>query len=100
MTFEELKNRIDKAVSDPDSIQANIGTIMDDIKTDYETLTAMVERNAAQDEKIRTLQDTNTRLYLQIAGNTGEDEEPEPEPEGDAAIEKFFEDYMKEEKDG
>lgn len=100
MTFDELKSRIDKAVTNPDSIQADIGAIMEDIKSDYETLNGLVEKVTAQDEKIRTLQDTNTRLYLQIAGEPDGDEVPEPEPEGDEAIEKFFNDFIEKEKEG
>lgn len=92
MTYDEVKNRLEKAASDPDTVQAEITGVINDIRADYDTIDALTAEIAAKDDKIRNLQDTNTRLFLQIAGDTPD--EPEPEPlTGEAAVDDFFSKY-------
>lgn len=94
MTYDEASASLTKIVSSPDSAQAELPAFLESLKTDYENFHTAAEKVAAQEERIRTLQDTNTRLFLMQTG-TSKQEEPKEEPTGAAAVDAFVSEMMK-----
>ena len=64
MTYEEVKTRITGLVASPDTAQADALDLLKDIEADYTTMDTLRTRATEDAEKIRTLQDTNARLFL------------------------------------
>lgn len=76
MTYSEVEERIGKMT--PETFQADALELLKDLKGDYATLDTLSQRIKDNEEKIRTLQDTNARLFL---GQTGKPPVEEEEPE-------------------
>ena len=95
MTYDEYKTAIDTAVSNPDTGLGALPALMENLKTDLgqiETLNATITE---RDNKIRELQDTNMKLYMQIGGGSEPDEQDEPVT-GVGVIDEFMNDMFKE----
>lgn len=80
MTYDELAEKVSKMTSD--TFQADMVELLKEIKEDYttrDTLATVVKEN---EERIRTLQDTNARLFLGQTSkpDANEEEEEEPKP--------------------
>ena len=93
MTYEEFKSGITALVSKPDTALAELPAFLEQVKADYETRDTSVSKVSEQEERIRTLQDTNMRLFLAQTGQAVEDKE-EPELLGDDAVDAFVNDIM------
>lgn len=76
MTIEEVKNRLTALVGDPDTAQEKAVGLLSDLEADYTTMDSMSSKVAEQEEKIKTLQDTNQRLFLSVTGQ-------DPKSDGD-----------------
>lgn len=99
MTYEEYEKKITGIVTNPDSAPTAAQELLGDIRADLDTLTSAQESLASRDEQIRSLQDTNTKLFLQVTGNSDSAEaDPEDwtELEGDEALEAFLEAHKEE----
>lgn len=91
MKYEDLKKRIVDIISNPDTAQANAMELLADLETDYTTMDTLRTRAEEDAERIRTLQDTNARLFLGQV-NKVEEEKPEiTEDDGEQFIDNFFE---------
>lgn len=97
MTSEEFKNKLTEIASKPDSMQAELPAFIADVEKDYANFVSAVEKITAQDEKIRTLQDTNTRLFLMQTGASTAKEEEE-ELQGTEAVDAFVKEIMSDKK--
>lgn len=98
MTYEEVKKRITGIVSNPDTAQADALDLLKDIEADYTTMDTLRTRATEDAEKIRTLQDTNARLFLGQTtekDNTSGGEELD-ETDGQAFIDNYFDNIAKE----
>ena len=98
MTSEEFKNKLTEIASKPDSMQAELPAFIADVEKDYANFVSAVEKITAQDEKIRTLQDTNTRLFLMQTGGSTTAKEEEEELQGTEAVDAFVKEIMSDKK--
>lgn len=75
MTFDEYTTKINDVLSTPDTALANIGSVMDELKSDLATLETLKTDKANLEARVRDLQDTNIKLYLaQTSGGRESDE--------------------------
>ena len=92
MTFDEFKQKITTIMAQPDTAPAEIPALLDAVKGDYEVALSTVQKLAEAEDRIRTLQDTNHRLFLAQTGQPAP--ESEPELEGHAAVDAFVAELM------
>lgn len=92
MTFDEYKSSIMDLIKDPDTALTKVDDVFKELQGDLETKASVEAKVAEQDERIRTLQDTNMKLFLKASGEP----EKEPEPEQPKTIEEKFDDLVKE----
>lgn len=92
MTFDEYKSNIMDLIKDPDTALTKVDGLFKELQGDLETKASVEAKVAEQDERIRTLQDTNMKLFLKASGEP----EKEPEPEQPKTIEDKFDDLVKE----
>lgn len=98
MTSEEFKTKITEIASKPDTMQAELPKFIEEVEKDYASFTSAVEKITAQDEKIRNLQDTNTRLFLMQTGASTPEKEEEEELQGTEAVDAFVAEIMSDKK--
>lgn len=92
MTFDEYKSNIMDLIKDPDTALTKVDGLFKELQGDLETKASVEAKVAEQDERIRTLQDTNMKLFLKASGEP----EKDPEPEQPKTIEEKFDDLVKE----
>ena len=92
MTFDEYKSSIMDLIKDPDTALTKVDDVFKELQGDLETKASVEAKVAEQDERIRTLQDTNMKLFLKASGEP----EKEPEPEQPKTIEEKLDDLVKE----
>lgn len=80
MTYEELKTKLTGLVTSPDTAAAELPGILEDVKIDYELAAGMISKVAAQEDRIKTLQEGNNRLLLM---QLGEHDKPDNKEETD-----------------
>ena len=93
MLYTEVEATLKKFVSEPDSAPAEIPAFLEALKGDYEIAESSAKKVSELEEKVRTLQDTNTKLFLMQTGGSAELDEPE-ELEGTAAVDAFVKELM------
>ena len=99
MTVDEYKDKINGLVSNPDTAATEALSLIDEITKDIGELGAAKTSVSELQAKVADLQDTNMKLYMNIAGGSSDDE-PEDEPaEGAAVIDEFMDMLFKEEGD-
>lgn len=98
MTFEEAKTKLTDMASKPDAIQADIPAFIAELEKDYASFATAAQKIVEQDDKIRTLQDTNTRLFLMQTGASTPEKEEEEELQGTEAVDAFVKDIMSDKK--
>ena len=93
MKYEDYESRLTGLITQPESAPIAVQSILEDLKSDAATMESMASELSEKDEKIRQLQDTNTRLFLQVTGTDSSDEKPEEWSDltGDEALEAFIE---------
>lgn len=97
MQYEEYESRINDILAEPDTALANIGEVMDNLKTDLTAFDEMKNTVVEQEDRIKDLQETNLKLYLMQGGGKSEADEDElPEKTGVEAINQFWEELDKE----
>ena len=89
MTYAEITNAVTDIMKNLETAQVKAKALLEGIKADYETLDTTKQTLAEKEEKIRDLQDTNMKLFLQQTSPVEEDKEEE-ELEGDDAINAFI----------
>lgn len=90
MKYEDLKKRIEKLITSPDTAQADAIELLADLEADYTTMDTLRTRAAEDAERIRTLQDTNARLFLGQVSPAEKEEPTVDESDGEEFIENFF----------
>ena len=99
MTVDEYKDKINGLVSNPDTAATEALSLIDEITKDLGELGAAKTSVSELQAKVADLQDTNMKLYMNIAGGSSDDE-PDDEPaEGPAVIDEFMDMLFKEEGD-
>ncbi len=99
MTYDEYKTAINSALADPDKGIAAMPNVLENLKTDLASIDTLNTSISEKDAKIRELQDTNMKLYMQIGGGASEpDNDPEPAT-GVGVIDEFMNDIFLEEGD-
>ena len=99
MKIEDFKTRFNSIVSNPDTGIADASDFLTEVEADYTNATNLAEKVEELEARVKDLQETNIKLYLAQTG-AGEEENDEPdETDGEAYIDNFFENLMKEEED-
>lgn len=80
MEYSEYKTMIEGIVNQPDTIANQAITLLDNLKTDMETMGSLRDQISKQQAKILDLQDTNTKLFLRVTNPVQENSSP---PQGD-----------------
>lgn len=88
LSFEELKKAITDLVATPESAQTLAVDLIKQLEEDYSTIEAMQAKSAEDAEKIRSLQDTNQKLFLMQTGQSPVEEDEELE--GTDAVDAFI----------
>ena len=77
MKTEDYKILITEMVSHPDNAAETATRLMDMVKEDSEIFENLTNKVSSQDQKIRDLQDTNTKLFLSVTGQSDDDDDEE-----------------------
>ena len=64
MTFKEVQEALVALLKNPDEAQAKADEFLEKLKPDYENLESATVKVKEQEDKIRSLQDTNQQLFL------------------------------------
>lgn len=99
MKYDEYETKINEVLSNPDTALTEISSVLEELKGDLETLEALSAKVEEQDGRIRDLQDTNMKLYLNQGGGEVEQEEEDEPAEGMAVIDEFMEELFEEEEE-
>lgn len=67
MEYSEYRTMIEGIVNQPDTIANQAITLLDNLKTDMETMDSLRDQISKQQAKILDLQDTNTKLFLRVS---------------------------------
>lgn len=94
MTYEDYENRLTAILQKPDDAPLAVQALLKEIKADTDSLTSLKAVNEEQETRIRSLQDTNAKLVLQVLGK---DTEKESAPDFESMEEgpEKLEAYMK-----
>lgn len=79
MTYEEVKEGLTELLKNPDTALAGAQDFLDKIKPDYDSIETLTKQAEDNDKKIRDLQDTNMKLFLNQT--TEAKQEPDEEEE-------------------
>ena len=98
MKYEDYESRLTGVVTNPDSAPTAVQEILSELKSDTATMESMAAEIAGKDAKIRELQDTNTKLFLQVTGQDSSDDTSEDWSDltGDEALEAFIKAHKEE----
>ena len=99
MTVDEYKDKINGLVSNPDTAATEALSLIDEITKDLGELGAAKTSVSELQAKVADLQDTNMKLYMNIAGGPSDDDQEDEPAEGPAVIEEFMDMLCKEEGD-
>lgn len=88
MKYEDYEAKLTELVKNPDSAALAVQDILKDLKADSETFASLEANVAAQEGRIKDLQDTNMKLFLRQTGGA-ENQEPE-EKTADEVIDELF----------
>lgn len=97
MTYEEMRKRMTDAVTKPDTMAAEVATLLEDIRTDYEERETARRSLEEAEKRIRDLQDTNQRLFLSITKEADEEEDEKEPLTGEEAVTEFWKKLEEEE---
>ena len=91
MTYEEYESRLSDIVKAPDTAPVAVQALLSELKADTDTLTSLRADIEQKDKKIKDLQDTNIKLFLQQTGEAPkETEQGWQDLEGDEALEAYI----------
>ena len=103
MKYEDYEKNIKEIIAKPDTAMAEIGKVLEELKTDLTTFQTITEEHAAMQTRIEALQETNARLFLGVTGKSeesnGSDADDDDDLEGADAIDAFVA-KMTQEKEG
>ena len=99
MTVDEYKDKINGLVSNPDTAATEALSLIDVITKDLGELGAAKTSVSELQAKVADLQDTNMKLYMNIAGGPSDDDQEDEPAEGPAVIDEFMDMLFKEEGD-
>lgn len=99
MKIEDFKSRFNSIVSNPDTGIADASDFLTEVEADYTNATNLAEKVEELEARVKDLQETNIKLYLAQTGATEEEQDEPDETDGEAYIDNFFENLMKEEED-
>ena len=77
MKAEDYKNLITEMVSHPDNAAETATKLIDMVKEDSEIFESLTNKVSSQDQKIRDLQDSNTKLFLSVTGQSCDNDDDE-----------------------
>lgn len=101
MKFEDFSNKINEAAKNPDTMLGVLPDILKEVEQDFIERDALMERVTVLEDKNRSLQDTNIKLYLAQTGEASEDSEDDTEElEGMDAVDAFVNKIMNDEREG
>lgn len=78
MKKDEYKNLITEMVAKPEKAAETAQTLLSLVEDDAEVFDSLSEKVGQQESKIRDLQDTNTKLFLSITGQSPKEDPEDP----------------------
>lgn len=84
MKYTEYENRFSQIVQTPETAPAVIQEILTELKSDFDVFESAKATIAEQEAKIKSLQETNIKLFMSQTGSNSEQTEEEA-PEMDFA---------------
>lgn len=75
MTYEEYESRLSDIVKSPETAPVAVQALLSELKADTDTLTSLRADIEQKDKKIKDLQDTNIKLFLQSSGEDTDQKE-------------------------
>lgn len=75
MTIDEYKKLINTGLKEHDKIPDTLTTVLDNIEQDISKLNSLEQTIKEKDEKIRSLQDTNMKMFLNQTSKVNEEKE-------------------------
>lgn len=92
MTYAEYESRLSDIVKSPDTAPVAVQALLTELKADTDTLTSLRADIEQKDQKIKDLQDTNIKLFLQQTGEAPEKDADSSwqDLEGDEALEAYI----------
>lgn len=99
MKYEEYEKTIKEIIAKPDTAMAEIGKVLEELKSDLTTFQTITEEHAAMQTRIKDLQETNARLFLGVTKSPDKEDVQEADDddlEGADAIDAFVAKMTKE----
>lgn len=104
MKVEELEKRFNELIANPDTMTANAGALLEEIKSDYALADEVAEKIATTEKRIKDLQEANIKLYLAQTGTDqnreGTNADDYTEEDGEDFINNVFEKLEGEQDNG
>lgn len=102
MLYEDYEKKLTDVVTDPDNAPIAVQEILADIKTDLDASKEAIDTKDAEieelkstiearDEQIKSLQDKNTKLFLQVTNSSDDDSVEDTVEQEEIRIEDLFE---------
>lgn len=93
MKYEDYEKLLDEAVTNADTAPANIVSVKEALKADLDVIGTMEASITEKDAQIKSLQDTNLKLYMAQGGggsddNNDDDDDDVPGIDWDKLIEE------------
>lgn len=101
MTFEEFKTGLTEIVEHSDEKLAELPDFIKEVESDYSAASQLVEKIGNLEDRVRSLQDTNMKLYLAQTGSPADDgdEGDDEDLTGSDAITAFWDKLDKKSND-
>lgn len=93
MVFDDVQKTLTDLVAHPDTAVAEIPAFLESLKADYESQEASIKKVGELEERIRSLQDSNMKLFLMQTAPSAEKLE-EPELTGREAVDAFVKEIV------
>lgn len=90
-SYNDVRDAIVGAMSNPDTMETTMSTVLADLEADYKEHEALAENFTKAEARIRDLQDTNHKLFLAQTGTPDDAGKEEPElPTGVDVFKEFM----------
>lgn len=94
MPIDEIKKLITDMVSNPDESATLAASLIKQVDDDYTSMESLKKEMIEKDNKIKSLQDTNMKLFLQVTGQESPEQSQEKTPE--EKVNDFWAQFTKE----
>lgn len=97
MIYDDYKNSITKLIENPESAPTLATELLEKLKSDCEIFDSQVEQLKKADQKIRDLQDTNIKLFINQTSPAKKEDFEDKELTGNEFLNLFIDNKLEEE---